>query len=76
MSLRLENKVALVTGGGSGIGRATCLQLAANGAAVCVSDINLESAHEVATSIEAAGSKAFAIALDVSCEKSWDKVVQ
>jgi 3(or 17)beta-hydroxysteroid dehydrogenase len=76
MSLRLENKVALVTGGGSGIGRATCLQLAAKGAAVCVSDINLEAAHEVATSIEAAGSKAFAIALDVSCEKSWDEVVQ
>jgi 3(or 17)beta-hydroxysteroid dehydrogenase len=76
MSLRLENKIALVTGGGSGIGRATCLQFAANGAAVCVSDINLESAQEVVTSIEAAGGKAFAIELDVSCETSWDEIVQ
>ena len=76
MSLRLENKIALVTGGGAGIGRAICQQFAANGATVCVSDINLDSAREVAVSIEASGGRAFAIEHNVACEQSWDAAVQ
>ena len=49
--MRLEGKTALVTGGGSGIGAATCRRLAAEGAHVAVTDINLDSAREVAGEI-------------------------
>ena len=76
MSSRLESKVALVTGGGAGIGRAICHQFAANGATVCVSDINLDSAREAAASIEASGGRANAIEHDAASERSWDEAVQ
>ena len=49
--MRLEGKTALVTGGGSGIGAATCRRLAAEGAHVAVTDINLDTAREVAGEI-------------------------
>ena len=49
--MRLEGKTALVTGGGSGIGAATCRRLAAEGARVAVTDINLDGAREVAAEI-------------------------
>jgi len=49
--MRLEGRVALVTGGASGIGAATCRRLAAEGARVAVSDVNLEPAREVAAEI-------------------------
>lgn len=76
MSTRLENKVALVTGGGSGIGQAISCQFASNGAAVVVSDINLVSAQEVAAQIEQAGGSAFAIEQDVASEAAWDEAIQ
>jgi len=50
--MRLEGRVALVTGGASGIGAATCRRLAAEGARVAVSDVNLEPAREVAAEID------------------------
>jgi len=48
---RFDNKAAIVTGGGSGIGAATCRRLAAEGAHVAVTDINVDSAREVAAEI-------------------------
>lgn len=51
--MRLEGRIALVTGGGSGIGAATCRRLAAEGATVAVTDVNLEGAREVAADIGA-----------------------
>ena len=50
--MRLEGKVALVTGGASGIGAATCRRLAAEGARVAVTDMNLEPARELAGEVD------------------------
>ena len=61
-----ENKVVLVTGGGSGIGRATSLAFAREGAKVAIADVNLSGAEETARMIEDAGGDATAFEVDVS----------
>ncbi|WEG08140.1 SDR family oxidoreductase [Microbacterium horticulturae] len=74
--MRLENKKAIVTGGAGGIGRATCLALAAEGAEVAVVDLNQQAAQAVADEIRAAGGSAIAIGADVSSEADITRVVQ
>ncbi|WP_428247340.1 glucose 1-dehydrogenase [Ferrovibrio sp.] len=64
--MRLANKVAIVTGGGSGFGEGIAKRFAAEGAAVAVADLNLAAAERVASEIKAAGGKAIAVAVDVS----------
>lgn len=61
----LNGRVAIVTGGGDGIGKGCCETLAAAGAAVVVSDISLEKAQAVANSIEAEGGKAVGVLCNV-----------
>jgi NAD(P)-dependent dehydrogenase (short-subunit alcohol dehydrogenase family) len=61
-----ENKIALITGGGSGIGRATTLAFAARGARVVVSDIDEASVQAVAEEIRGAGGESLALRTDVS----------
>ncbi|MBI5946695.1 MAG: SDR family oxidoreductase [Chloroflexi bacterium] len=62
---KLEGKVALITGAGSGIGRASALCFHDEGAAVMCADINLEGARDTAAAISEHGGKAAAIRLDV-----------
>jgi NAD(P)-dependent dehydrogenase (short-subunit alcohol dehydrogenase family) len=64
----ISGKVAVVTGGGSGIGKGLSVELARQGATVAVSDINLENARKVAEQIRAAGGNAIALECDV-CER-------
>src|SRR5574338_1262493 len=76
-TLSLENRVALVTGGSRGIGRAVALELAARGAAVVVNyHRSAESADQVVKQIESAGGKAAAFQADVSDFRQADALVK
>ncbi len=76
MAGRLEGKIALITGGGSGIGRACCARFAQEGAAVCAADMNLEGAAETVRQVEAAGGKATALQVDTTDEAANERMVQ
>lgn len=67
-AFRLDGKVALVTGGASGIGEATCRELARAGASVIVADINLEAAEKLAAALP----NAKAVRMDVTNVESID----
>jgi 3(or 17)beta-hydroxysteroid dehydrogenase len=69
---RVSGKVALVTGGGSGLGKADCELLAAEGARVVVTDVNEAAAQAVAAGI---GANAIALHHDVASEEDWQRVL-
>lgn len=73
---RLEGKLAIVTGGGRGIGRAICKKFAQEGAAVWVADLRLESAISCAESICAEGGNANPIQVDVADDASVRAMVE
>ncbi len=72
---RLDNKIALVTGGGRGLGRAIALALAEAGAAVAVASRTREQLDEVAAEIRARGQRALAVQVDVSDSASVAQMV-
>ncbi len=72
---RLENRVVIVTGGGSGIGRGACLRLAEEGANVVVADIRESLAEQVATEVRAAGGEALPVSCDVANESDVANMV-
>jgi NAD(P)-dependent dehydrogenase (short-subunit alcohol dehydrogenase family) len=79
LSRRFENKVALITGGNSGLGRAIAIRLAMEGAAIGVLGRDLEKALQVRQEIESLGGKALAIKCDVTqesdCQRAVDQVI-
>ncbi len=72
--MRLKDKVAIVTGGSQGIGRAYALRFAREGAAVVVADVREEQAREVVNEIEALGGRGLALRTDVSNEEDTKRM--
>ena len=72
MSQRFANKIAIVTGAGSGIGRCIAIRMAAEGAAVVLADKNAASATAVSAEIAATGAKAAACEVDICVPESID----
>jgi NAD(P)-dependent dehydrogenase (short-subunit alcohol dehydrogenase family) len=73
--MRCDNKIVLVAGGGRGIGRATSILFAQNGAKVAVADLNLAGAEETAELVRKAGGEAIAMKCDISVKDQAFKVV-
>ena len=73
--MELQNKHAIVTGSGHGIGREIALLLAANGASVTIGDIDLERAQAVAKEIEIKGGNSQAVGVDVSIGSQVDNLI-
>ena len=71
-----KDKIAIVTGGASGIGRALCNELGVRGSVVIVADINMAGAQEAATAICQRGGQAYARHADVSDKGSVDRLVE
>lgn len=76
MSMTLEGRRALVTGGGRGLGAAICRELAKGGAIVAIADRELDGARSVAAQIEKAKGRASALRLDVTDEAAADAAVR
>ncbi|MDQ0483302.1 SDR family NAD(P)-dependent oxidoreductase [Guptibacillus hwajinpoensis] len=74
--MRLQDKVAIVTGGGGGIGRATALRFASEGAKVVVSDIHSESGEESVDQITKMGEEAIFVRTDTSIEGDMKALVE
>jgi 3-hydroxybutyrate dehydrogenase len=70
--MRLDGKVAIVTGAASGIGKRIAEVYADNGAAVAIADINLDAANATAKELEGKGAKAIGIKMDVTSEQEVD----
>jgi 3-oxoacyl-[acyl-carrier protein] reductase len=68
--MRLKDKVAIITGGGRGIGKASCVKFAIEGATVVVADNDIENAQAVANDIVKSGLKAVAVQVNVSDKDS------
>ena len=74
--MRLEDKVAIVTGGGGGMGGGICACLTREGAHVVVSDLNLEAARKGAEAIRQSGRRALAVLADVTREEDCRSLIE
>lgn len=72
---RVSGKVAIVTGASRGIGKATALMLAREGARVAVADLKEDEGQAVVAEIGAAGGEALFVPLDVSSEDAWTQAM-
>ncbi|MCF6765499.1 3-hydroxybutyrate dehydrogenase [Thiotrichales bacterium 19S3-7] len=73
--MRLKDKVSIITGAASGIGKAIALEYAKEGAIVVIADLNFNAASAVANEIETSGFKAYAIAMDVTDEAAVNNAI-
>jgi 3-oxoacyl-[acyl-carrier protein] reductase len=76
MSGRLQDKVAIITGAGRGLGKAFALRFAAEGTKLLLPDISLERAESTAKEIKANGGEAYAMLADISSEKDDQKMAK
>ncbi len=74
--MRLENKNAIITGGGSGIGRAIAIGYAKEGASVVIADVDLPSAEETTATIRRMGGKALAVKVDVTRRQQVEAMLE
>jgi 3-oxoacyl-[acyl-carrier protein] reductase len=74
--MRIEGRIAVITGAGSGIGKATALTLAREGAAVVAGDINLHPAETVANEINAEGGNGLALRTDVTSKGDMTRLIE
>lgn len=74
--MKLKDRIAVITGSGAGIGRASALEFARDGASVVVADINLAAAKETAESIQRMGGSAHPVETDVSNAESVRNLVR
>ena len=74
--MQLKNKVALVTGAASGIGKEIARQFSQEGANVAVADINLDAAHATAAELDPSGKTAFALTMDVTDEAQVESATE
>lgn len=74
--MRLENKVAIVTGGGGGIGRATAVRFAKEGASVLVADLDEENGYETTRLIKESGGNSEFILTDMTQQEDVENMVQ
>lgn len=76
MDLKIKDKIAVVTGGANGIGRAIALKLAQEGAIAVVADLNLDAGRKVVDEIKTAGGEGLAITCDATSPESVDALFQ
>jgi 3-oxoacyl-[acyl-carrier protein] reductase len=73
--MRLKDKVALITGGARGIGRAIALLFAKEGADIAIADINIKEAEKTSQEIAALGRRSLALELDVTASKKVEEAI-
>ena len=76
MDLGLKDKIAIVTGAASGIGKQTCLDLVAEGAKVVIADVNIAGAKELEAEITSKGGEALAVKCDVTSNEDVANTVK
>jgi len=73
--MKLQNRVAIVTGGGKGIGKEICLGLSKQGAKIVIAELDIENSNKVIEEIKDSGSEAIAIKTDISNENSVKNLI-